>query len=127
MTNALIISQILGTLFTLVGLSMIINRKNALSFISDMTQNKGTTWACGLSALATGAIILSLNSAWSSGLVLFVTIVGWLALLKGVFLTFFPNSAASFYRMVSKDNLITVGGVVVFIVGLVLLYNTGTI
>jgi protein-S-isoprenylcysteine O-methyltransferase Ste14 len=69
-----------------------------------------------------GAVLIVMNNIWTSGLSLLITILGWLTLIKGAFLLLFPNLALSLYRKFNKDSVLMAGGIVAFILGLVLLY-----
>ena len=74
----------------------------------------------GLFTLALGAVVLILNNVWSSGLQLLITIIGWLILIKGLFITILPSTAASFYKKFNKGWVLTLAGIVGLILGLAL-------
>jgi len=119
-----VLAHILGIVFVVVGVAMIFNRKGTSAAIENMTQNLGLLWVCGFLALAMGAIFVALNNVWNDGLLsLFITVVGWLAILKGAFLLIFPNSAAKFYKSCNKGWCFVVVGIIVLILGILLLYR----
>jgi hypothetical protein len=72
--------------------------------------------------LLIGATILELANAWIPGLPALIIVLGWLALVKGAFILFFPGTAASLYAKFSKKGMFVSCGVVAFILGIVLLY-----
>ncbi len=117
-----IISQTLGIFFALVGLSMVVNSKATTAAIEESVQNRGILWIWGFLAMLVGAIIVVLNNAWTSGLPLLITVIGWIALIKGAFILFLPGSAVSLYRKFGRNGMIVACGVVAFILGLILLY-----
>lgn len=123
MNPPIILAQVLGIIFTVSGLSLFINKKVVNSVVEGITQNQGLLWLYGFVVLAMGAVIIGLNNFWTSGLRLLITVIGWLAVLKGVFILILPNSAVSFYRKLNTGSLPLVGGVVAFILGLLLLYK----
>ena len=86
-----------------------------------MFKNQGLTWLAGLITLLMGATIIVINNIWTSGLPLIITILGWLTLLKGVFLMLFPNISFSYYKKMNKGNVFVWGGLFVFILGVMLL------
>ena|SRR5579863_2904604 len=120
--NTLIISQILGIFFVVVGIAMVANSKATTVAISESLQNKGILWLWGILALLTGAVVVVANNSWTSGLPALVTILGWLALLKGALILFFPNAATSLYRKFNKSGILMLCGFVVFVIGLILIY-----
>jgi hypothetical protein len=91
--------------------------------MDELTQSKVVMWLGGLVALIVGAVFVVLNgNAWTSGLSLLVAVIGWLALLKGIFLILFPKTAGSFYKKVNKSGVYTWGGLIVLILGLILIF-----
>ena len=118
----IIIAQVLGIIFTVIGLSLFVDRKGLPSVIEESSNSQGFWWLYGLIALIFGAILIAFNNVWSSGLQLVVTLLGWLALLKGTFILVFPKTASSFYKKICKSNLVFCAGLVLFVFGLVLLY-----
>ncbi len=122
MATALVLGRVLGIVFTVTGLSMLINRRSTAAAIGDMVGDEGLLWLGGFTALAIGAMMLVFNNAWSSGLELWITILGWLAVLKGVALLMMPKAMASFYRRVLGGGMLTASAVVVLVVGLAMLY-----
>ena len=101
---------------------MVANSKGVAGAIEESVAHKGVVFMWGLLALLVGAVIVVLNNAWTSGLPLLITILGWLALAKGAFIMLAPDAAASLYRKFGKSGLLVFCGVVVFVLGVILLY-----
>ena len=117
-----VIAEALGIFFVVMGAAMVVNGKETAAVIEEAAQNKGYLWLWGFLALAVGAVIVSLNNLWTSGLPLVITILGWLALIKGAFILVFPGATASLYRKVGHSNLIVFAGIVALVIGFALLY-----
>jgi len=122
MNTTLIITQILGTIFIVLGLAMVVNKKYTAAAVQDMMQIKGLLWLCGFMATAMGAIMIAVHNVWTTGLPLLITVMGWMALVKGLFILLFPNWSSSFYKKYITDSLLVVSGVVCVILGLALVY-----
>lgn len=122
MDLSIVIAQVLGIFFVVVGIAMAVNSKATAGAMEESVAHKGVVFLWGLLALFMGAVIVVLNNAWTSGLPLLVTILGWLALIKGVFILLAPGPAAALYRKCGKSGLLVFVGVVAFVLGLVLLY-----
>jgi hypothetical protein len=112
----------LGIFFLVVGISMVVDGKGTAAVMQEAVQRKEYLWMWGLAATATGAIILPLNNMWTSGLPLLITVMGWLALLKGIFILIFPGAAVSLYRKLGTSGLFVFAGIVAIALGLFLLY-----
>jgi len=122
MDISVVLAQILGIFFVVVGASMVVNKKATKAAMEEAVQNRGYLWMWGFLAILTGAVIVVLNNVWTSGLPLVITILGWLAIIKGVFILFFPDAAVSVYRKFNKEGLLVFSGLVVIVIGLILFY-----
>jgi hypothetical protein len=123
MNISIFFAQMLGTMFVVLGLSMIFNKKWTAIAVDEMTKNQGIIWLAGLITLILGVTIVGLNNIWTSGLSLFITILGWLTLIKGITILVFPNFSFSYYKKMNRGNIFVWGGFVVLIFGLILLYS----
>jgi hypothetical protein len=119
------ITQTLGIIFAVMGLSVAIDRKNVSAALEKVTQDRGFLWLWSFLILTMGAVIIVMNNIWTSGLPLLVTILGWLTLIKGAFLLLLPGPAISLYKKCSKESVLIFGGIAAFILGLVLLFLGG--
>jgi hypothetical protein len=122
MDFSIVIAQVLGIVFALVGISMVASSKATATAIGESMQNKGILWMWGFLAVLIGAVIVAFNNTWTFGLPLLITVLGWLALVKGAFILIFPRAAASLYGKLNKSGMLVFCGVVVFVLGMVLLY-----
>jgi len=122
MDISVVIAQVGGIFFIVTGVAMVANSKGVAGAIEESVAHKGVVFMWGLLALLVGAVIVVLNNAWTSGLPLLITILGWLALAKGAFIMLAPDAAASLYRKFGKSGLLVFCGVVVFVLGVILLY-----
>ena len=122
MNSSIILAQVLGIFFSIVGLSMVANSKGAHAAIEASVENKGILWLWGIIALVIGATIVTLANDWTLGMPLIIAAIGWIAIVKGVFISIFPESAASLYRKFSSRGILMFCGFIAIIIGLVLLY-----
>lgn len=122
MNTSIVIAQVSGICFAVMGLSMLFNKKWTAGAVEKMTENQGVLWLAGLIALMMGTVMVVFNNEWTSGLPLFITILGWLALIKGAVILIFPNATVSYYKKMNTGNIFTWGGLVVLIIAVILLY-----
>ena len=118
----MVIAQILGVFFVIVGISIVANSKGTVSAIEASVQDKGTLWLWGMLALLIGTVVVVFNNLWTSGMPLLITVIGWIALVKGTFIMIFPDAAVSLYKRFNKAGILIFCGVIAFVLGLVLLY-----
>lgn len=120
MDNTTILAHVLGIVFVVLGISMVFNKKSMSAVVADLVSNNMFMWFGGLIALIIGAIMIAINNSWTSGLTLFVTVIGWVALLKGIFILVFPSMAASFYKKIIRGGVIVWAGLIMCVIGIVL-------
>jgi drug/metabolite transporter (DMT)-like permease len=122
MDISVLIAQVLGVFLAVVGIAMVANSRATAGAIEESAAHRGVVFMWGILALLIGAVIVVLNNAWTSGLPLLVTILGWLALVKGLFILLAPSAATALYRKFGHSGMIVFVGVVCFVLGIVLLY-----
>ncbi len=122
MNVSVAITQVLGIVIAVMGISVVFDRRNVAAALEKVTQDRGFLWLWGFLILTMGAVLIVMNNVWTSGLPLLVTILGWLTLIKGAYLLLLPGPAISLYRKCNTDVVLVFGGIVAFILGLVLLY-----
>lgn len=116
------IAEVMGIMMVGLGLSILFNKKTVMSVLEEATRSLGQLWTWGLVTLVMGAVVVTLNNVWSSGLQLLVTILGWLMLIKGLYIVILPNLAASMYKKANKGAVMIIAGLILLVLGLVLLY-----
>lgn len=123
MNSTIALAHVLGIIFLVVGVCVLLNKKNLSVALEEITHNKGLLWVWGFIVVVFGAVLVAFNgSVFGSRLSLLVTIIGWLSILKGVWILIFPSSAvASFYKAFNKGWILITGGIVAIIIGLLLL------
>lgn len=112
------IYQLLGLAFFALGLGMLANPKTARQFFEETVYNAATVYYAGLAALIIGYLLITF-----SGRSIFLFIVGWLALIKGLYLLLFPASAEKLGKMIAKrQNCLAVSTWVILLLGLLFLF-----
>lgn len=122
MDSSAVLAQIAGIFFLVMGVAMVINSKAVAGAIEESVEHKGIVFLWGTLALLSGAVVVVLNNNWMGGLALLVTILGWLAIIKGTFILLAPRAATALYKKFGHGGLMVFCGVVAFVLGLVLLY-----
>ena len=119
MDTAVVLGQVLGAVFVLVGIS-VLNKRTATSLIAGLDNSPALLWIAGVITFLAGAVSLSIYAVWSSDLRVLITIIGWLLVIKGALITLFPVSMMSFYRKFENSPMMFFAGIVAIILGGVL-------
>jgi hypothetical protein len=113
----------MGIVFVVLGLSMLVSRKGITSLVEETTRNEGLLWSWGFVAVIMGAALIAFNGFMlGSGLQLLIVVIGWVALLKGVLILFFPNATVSLYKKWNVRGVFVWSGIIALIIGLFFLY-----
>lgn len=115
------IFQVLGIIYLAVGLGMIINTKDYKKMISDFSENNSVKYISGVLALFVGYLLVTFFSSdsWNSTLVL--TVIGWIAIVKGVLILIFPKLMNKIIKRI-KERLIFSIGILAVVLGIVFIY-----
>jgi hypothetical protein len=90
MTDAHIF-QLLGILYLAVGIGILINSAFYKKLMAVFSENPPALYLSGLAALVMGYLLVRFHNTWPSDWPVIITIIGWAALIKGLFLILLPN------------------------------------
>src|SRR6516225_1300522 len=104
-----------GSAFLVVGLSLFINPYVSTA-MNDLVNNQGLLWVTGLVTFVMGTVMLALYNTWSKSWRVLVTIIGWLAVIKGAVLMLFPQVMTLYVNFLSNTTL-TLSGIYAIVFG----------
>ena len=99
------LARLLGLYLVVVTLAMLSNPRRTLETFAQMTQSGPAMLMAGVLATVIGLALVIGHSVWSGGaLALAVTLAGWAALSKGLWLLFAPpRTIAAIYRALALE------------------------
>jgi uncharacterized protein YjeT (DUF2065 family) len=121
MTDAQIF-QVLGIVYLAVGIGMLINPDFYKKLMSEFSENPPSMYLSGLAAMVIGYLLVTYHNIWPSDWPVIITIFGWVALIKGLFLLLLPRVSikiSSFFQ-IQMTKLLTVWAVIIAVVGALL-------
>ena len=89
--------------------------------MNDLVNNQGLLWVTGLVTFVMGTVMLALYNTWSKSWRVLVTIIGWLAVIKGAVLMLFPQVMKLYVNFLSNTTL-TLSGIYAIVLGGVFLF-----
>lgn len=115
--------QLLGLGYLAAGLGMLINSKFYKRMIEQMLDSPPVIYVSGFMALAVGYLLLAFYSTWGANLRLILTIIGWIALFKGLTAIILPQLLIKVsHGFVRSDKTVTGAGLVMTALGIVMMY-----
>lgn len=122
METSIFLAKVIGLVSVISTSAVLIRYKESLALEEEAIKNPAIAYLAGFAFLILGVLLVVSHSVWAFDWRLVITIMGWLVLLKGAGRIFFPDAVR---RMIEKkrDNRgFLVGEVVMFLMGLYLLY-----
>jgi len=101
------VAQVAAITYLSVGAGMLFDKAHYKKLFDDIMHDMSALYLGGFIALIAGFAIVTHHNVWDgSTLEVLVTIIGWLALIKGVMLLAFPTTVVGLTKnMVKSKNL----------------------
>jgi hypothetical protein len=123
METSIFIARVLGLCYLTIGLSLLFNRRALEAVVEDFCKNAALVFYGGLFSLVIGIVIILTHNVWSARWTVIVTVIGWLALLKGIWIIAFPDNVAKVIQTYRKNKkMLALHSIVALILGAVLSY-----
>ena len=123
MTASIFIARIYGICCLVVGIGILLNREFYRKVMEDYCKNAALMLFTGFFPLFVGLVIILIHNVWVANWTVIITIFGWIALIKGIWLVVFPKTVPKFMEAYAKNySLFTVHAIVALIFGAFLTY-----
>ena len=122
MTSSTIIARLMGPVLLFMGIGAVIGLlskfpEGYIGVLRDMN-NQSATIILGMFALLAGLAIVNLHNLWVSDWRVIITILGWLAIVRGALSLLFPNKMYGIGEAILASRSGTlIGAVIVILVG----------
>jgi hypothetical protein len=117
------LAELIGLYCIIMGAVMLFRKQVFEAVIDGYYRNRETIFIPGLLATFLGLMLVLSHNYWGDGLLaLVVTLVGWVALIKGLWLLFFPGSATRAIDILKVKEWAWLYGIVMIVIGAYLAY-----
>lgn len=103
METSVFIAKIVAVYYVAVGLGVLLNASFYRKAFNDMLKNSAFIFLGGIMALVIGFLIVNFHNVWVKDWTVLITILGWLALLKGLLMFLIPKPFLSFSKVFIKN------------------------
>lgn len=118
MAASIALAQIFALYFTVIGLSLIINRRFFRAMLKDLVHSHIAMLIIATVTLILGAVLVVVHNVWTSDWRVAVTLVCWLTFVAGVVRTLFPGFIQQMAaRVLLRDWVLMTAGVSCVVVG----------
>ncbi len=123
METSVFIARIFGLCYLVVGVGFMFNRKAFQRVMEDFCKNAALVFYGGILTLVIGVVIILTHNVWVAGWTVIITVIGWLAFIKGIWIIVFPNTVSGFIQAYQKnENLPMVHAIAALVFGVVLTF-----
>ena len=113
------IFQIISLVYLSIGIGILINPGFYKKLFEDITENASALYLGGIMALAFGYLIVAFHNTWTKDLSVIITIIGWIALVKGILILVQPKIIITLSKAImKKESILKIEAIVVIILGL---------
>jgi uncharacterized protein YjeT (DUF2065 family) len=110
----------MSIVYIAVGVGIFINPDFYKKLFEDFIENAAVMYIGGIMALVVGYVILIFHNTWTKDLSVIITIVGCLALIKGILILIRPKMIIALSKAImQKEGILKIEAIVVIILGLI--------
>lgn len=99
MELSIFVAKILALVYLSAGVAALSGKISLTKVIDELKESQALTYITGLFTLIIGMILIEFHNVWAQDWTVLITIIGWIAFLKGVALIAFPDALLSFRPM----------------------------
>lgn len=103
MILSLFLAQLLGIFLTVTCASALFNHKLVSRLIKELSENYTLIIFSGFVSLLVGLLLVLLHNVWTYDWRVLITLIGWLAVVKGIARLFFPDKVLKIAARVSLN------------------------
>jgi hypothetical protein len=100
MELSILIAKIASVVYLSAALGAVFGRDHYRRVFDDSFKNAALTYFMGFTALIMGCLIVNYHNTWARNWTVLVTILGWLALVKGILIIAFPRFVESYSKLI---------------------------
>ena len=121
MGNSIFLAKFIGLTFMVIGVGTLVNREWYRELIVQFFSDRGQVYLSGILALLAGVAIVLVHNVWTPDWRILITLLGWIAIAKGVMRLTFPALAMRSAKKFSGTTTpTTFSGVGVLVLGVFL-------
>ncbi len=122
MELSLLIAKIAAVIYLSASLGAFLSREYYRRLSEDIYKNAGLTYMIGFVAVIVGFLIVHYHNVWGRDWTVLITIIGWLALIKGVLIIVFPKFIQRLSKSFLTDRALQIYPYVTLLIGLLFGY-----
>ena len=115
------LAEVWGIFLVLVPLALLVNQ-NYLKRLFAEVENEATMFFLSIVSLAIGLAMILAYNVWAKNWQVIITILGWLALIKGIAVLFLPELVKKWVKKIENAPFLPYALMIMVLIGLVITY-----
>ena len=103
METSKLLARIMGPVMIVQAIGIVINFAQFQRMYEEFSKSPSLCYLGGLMAFLLGLLVLQFHNRWEAGWPVLITIVSWIALIKGLILMLFPGSVLNVWQPFSAS------------------------
>ena len=123
MNASLFIAKMFGLYIIILALILLFKRGLFKRVMEDFSRNYAVLFLTGIFTIFIGLAIILTHNIWVKNWTVIITIFGWMALIKGIWLLAFPETVSKFSDLYTRGKALPiVHAIIALLVGIYLTY-----
>ncbi|MDD5258379.1 MAG: hypothetical protein PHD29_00205 [bacterium] len=119
MELSVLVAKILALVYLSAGIAALTGKISFDKIVADFEMSQGLTYVSGFMTLVLGMLLVHYHNIWTCGWTMLITIIGWIALFKGIMLIVFPQYISLFKSWYKNTRIL---GILMLALGLLFGY-----
>jgi uncharacterized membrane protein len=115
------LAEIWGIFLVVVPLALLINQKYLKRLFAEV-ENEATMFFLSIVSLVIGLAMILAHNVWAKNWQVIITILGWLALIKGIAVLFLPKLVKKWVKKIENAPFLPYALMIMVLIGLVIAY-----
>ncbi|MHC4222121.1 MAG: hypothetical protein ACYST9_06835 [Planctomycetota bacterium] len=117
------IFQVFSLVYIAIGVGIGINPDFYKKLYGEFIESSIAMYFGGVAAVAIGYLIVTFHNTWTKDFSVIITVIGWMALIKGIFILAGPKVMIKLTKaIISKEKTLKIQAVMIIIFGLLLAF-----
>jgi len=123
LSTSFFIAKLLGPTFAIIGLSVLLRERAFKAILKDAVQSPALLYFSGFLSFVSGLALILTHNIWSLDWRLLITLIGWIAAVRGFVTIFQPQwASALFATFMERQSIFYSAAAVNVLLGFVLIY-----
>ncbi|MDQ2954404.1 MAG: hypothetical protein M3R18_05625 [Pseudomonadota bacterium] len=121
MQTSIFLAKLIGPILVTIGVAMLLNRAHYRAMADGAVRNQALTYFAGVLGMFAGLAVVLTHNVWTLNWPVIITLLGWLALVRGAIRVLFPERAEALaIKMLARDNVLIGSVIVALALGVIL-------